>query len=126
MQGFFRPVVGRFTKSPKIDSVLTLSIPRNFLSLNMFHCHLWKHFDTFSVYRDLCVPSAGCRRYMSNFENTRKFKDLPLPPKVCPHASPHAPRSNAPRPCLPLDTRPAQSSLVKPDDKAKNINFLIP
>src|SRR6266436_5988123 len=97
------------------DSALTLSIPRNSLPLNMFHCDLLKNFDTFTVNRDLCVRSAGCRRFMSNFENTRKFKHLPLPPKVCPRASLYAPRSNAPtlqRSTSVPATRP--STLVQP------------
>ena len=111
-----------FTSAPRLrqavfDGGLTLSIPRNSLLLHLFHCHLWKHFDTFTVNRDLCVRSAGCRKRMSNFENTRKFKHLPLPPKVCPRASLYAPTLHV-RAC-PLAPRPAQSSLVKPG-KAKN------
>src|SRR6266404_9210305 len=48
--------------STYFDTRLTLSIPRNYLPLNLFHCHLWKHFDTLSVYRgSLCEQSGRAR-----------------------------------------------------------------
>ena len=50
------------SKSWFFDNWLTLSIPRNSLPLNMFHCDLLKNFDPLSVYRGFVVDQVARAR----------------------------------------------------------------